>query len=542
MSEADDLREISYRHNVAPLHFISRHEESYTNTSGFVPRPLTQVEYRALLDYWLIADALQHRGMTQLAEFMDTDVLSAVRSKLGDMLQVNKLIDGTILYDGDTASADVEIITLADAVARGYDRATDYPDEPDDTAWLVLHIKGAAILQLITNVPFSSVNNTGILNLTYYALCCSPVPAPGSLPPGFEPPGTNPPPDANPGQSTFDLDCADNEIWHSAGTNHTSLLINYGISLGLGILNLLPIADQFYDGLSIKSLFDSAIASAKSTLGAVGTVKEISCCYDYALGGLIQFQAFDVDAVHIQSEIWHLKVIRGSAEESIVMPPTDRYGFNGVKVPIKASGTSTTANLTADIYTAENDPHFTIHKWDEVTDVKLYGRCLGTVPAGIDQLFTDSSTTPDLRIGLAQLIIQDTCVKDVPYSIDFSVLSAIPDCWTAELYNGAWHGLQFEGRPGFGGIGNAVTSPYFAAGAYTVQFTLPPTGTLSGDVVTVQAVSHDGTTVLSAVDVPFDNSGEITYSAAVDGSTAPDGLFYVRMLSTGKILKFFSIG
>lgn len=148
-----------------------------------------------------------------------------------------------------------------------------------------------------------------------------------------------------------------------------------------------------------------------------------------------------------------------------------------------------------------------------------------------------------LKINLCSFVktTVPSCVRNLPYSIDFRPLSAVPPCWTAELYQAAWHGLQFEGRPGFGGYGNAVTSPYFAASARTVHFTLPATGTTSGDIVTVQAVSQDGQTILSTVDVPFDNSGEITYTAAVDGSAAPSGYFYVRMLSTGKILLDFSI-
>lgn len=516
----------------------------YLDTVGFILRPMTAGALKIVARYFFQSDEINSEPEpTPLGELpTDTPEIIEARSKIMDWLMASRLIDGTILYDGDSATADVEIITLAEAITRGYSRSDSYPDEPGNDVWLVLHLKGSAILQLLSNASFSSINNTGVLNLTYYALCCSPTPPSGSLPPGFEPPGTNPTPTPAPSDTVYDLDCATHEIYGFNGTNHTSELFDYGISLGLGILNLLPVADQYFDGNNIKPEFDTAIAAAKAEVSAVGDITSIKVCYAYACGGLIQFQVFDVNAVHIQSTIWNLLVKRGSEEQHIVLPPTNRYGFTGIEVPVEVSGLKGVANLTAEIYTAENQPTITIDKWNEVTELKLYARCLGTVPAGIDQIFTASSTTPAFDMGLAQITaFSEPCLRTIPYSFDFTTVSAIPDCWLAEFYNSTYHGLNFEGNPGYGST--PITSPVFVAGAYTVDITFTTGGTPTGDFIAFEAYQTYSSILLSHMEVPISSTGlaDLSISGTVDGSASANGLMFVVIRSSGKVLKSFSI-
>lgn len=407
---------------------LSGNASVYPVGSGIVPNPLSKEAYALLLKLFHLSDDMFHYpSITSIPFINDSEVWEELRSKVVDAIVAGKLLDGSIIYTLTQHDPDVEIITLAEAKTRGLPRASSYTTEDDNSIWIVIYIDGTSIAGAVAGSSNSVVNNTGILNWNWYfaQLCCSPTPT--TPPIGFNlPPTYHPPTPAN-NQQRLTYDCQSEQIFFHRGTNHTGFLMDFGLSLGLGLLNLLPVNSQWYESEELKPSFDAVVNQAITDANLGGsTAKEVVFCYNYAGLGHILFQAAGLPAVSLQSELWHLKVTRSNnTTEEIPLEPNHKYGFDNLRFDVSIEGNIFGVSASVQVATAEDSPTKTLKDYDLITSIKLSCKVLPTMPNGLQQLFSNSGSSPAFQLGLSELLVETNvelgaCGFIVPHQVVYN--------------------------------------------------------------------------------------------------------------------------
>ena len=449
MSDEEDAeREIistaAYNRDVQRVVLRAREAYASVNTSGFVPRPLTIDEYMLMLSYFTLGDNLWRQFFDKgPPNLLDDDDIANLRGKIVDILSVENIVRIYLFYTNDEQAYTVaEKMSVADFIAAYPDvaTATNIADFPLDAQVFVGTITAGVAGPPGADGADGADGATGPAGPPGADGVCPPCtidppiidpPPPGSRPPGMPPDDTPPePPEPPPTGGRVSLVCADNPIFGATGTNHTSNLHDYDLTIVAGPVGLIEVHDQYFADEEILTAISTAITNSGELPGGA-TVTAIVLGYSWIATGnfTVSFSLFNSDiltwtVVAGRSELPSLKVNNG--DTSIVLQPSNNYSMFDYSVGIAPISVG---KVSWNILEAEETQSLIISEFDKVTSLKLNERLLPALP----NFFGIQPTSPILNLCLLGFdYVNDPCGMISGHLYDYTVLgSAAPDfgCW-----------------------------------------------------------------------------------------------------------------